>query len=107
MAVHWVWSAMAKIVGFSVICNPPGVLIGPACPVALDMLGIFVGICIDDDVFQAQILAGIHDTNCDLAPIGDENLSLPVVTHIFGGIRSCLMPFLLLKGRRVCLGEWR
>jgi len=70
------------IIGLSVAGDPPGVLVGAADPVAPDVFRVLVGFSIDHRIFQTQILAGVHYADCDLTPVGDENLSLQTVTHI-------------------------
>src|SRR5208282_353151 len=52
-------------------------LIGPH-----DMVGVLVGLLIDDHHLEAQLLSGAHDAQGDLPPIGDQNLvNLPPGRH--------------------------
>jgi len=70
------------IVGFGVAGYPPGVLAGAKGDIALDMLGILVGLGVDHGVIETEILAVIHDPDGDFSPVGDKNLSFQTVPRM-------------------------
>jgi hypothetical protein len=64
-----------NVVGFGVAGYAPRVLPGPVGNVAPYMLRVLVGLGINNDIFETEILAGIHDPNGYFTTIGYENLS--------------------------------
>ena len=65
-----------NVIGVGIADNTPGILVPALGPVQLHMLGVPVGISIDDYVVKAQVLAGIHDPDGNFATICYEYLAL-------------------------------
>ena len=46
-----------------------------------DVAGVFVGLAVDGDRPDTQLLTGAHHTDRDLAPVGDENFAEHVLPY--------------------------
>ena len=78
-------------IGGGIAGDFPGVLISPFGLVPPDVLGIPVGLGIDDDIVEPQIPATIHDADGYFAAVGDEHLSFHTVPLAYGCLENLLI----------------
>ena len=67
-----------NIIWFCITGYSPGILLTTGGSLAHDVFWIFVCISINDNIIEAQVLAGFHDADGNFTPVGDEYLSFHI-----------------------------
>ncbi len=83
------------IVGIGIAGYFPGILLGPFGPIQPDMLGVAVGLGVNNDPVEPQIPATIHDADGYFAAVGDEHLSfhtIPLVKNVIVSVKRIVKP---------------